>query len=122
MRKGTLDPPSTNRPPINFTSLEELWITIRDTDDLVPRDGYSVHSLLKLVISPCLQRVVVRTRDTSVPETVGWAPLDESLADLVKRCQAYGNLTPLIMVVGAHPQHIRGLFPRVSRLGLLQVF
>lgn len=121
-RKDIPDIPVANRLPINFTSLVELRIMIRDAGDHVSQDGYSVHSLLKLVMSPCLQRVVVRAGDRSVllEASVGWALLDESLANLVERCKAYGNLTPLI-VMEAYPQHVRELFPRISRLGVLEV-
>ena len=113
------DLPVTNRPPINFTNLAKLRIMIRDAGDLVSQDGYNVHSLLNLIISPCLQQVVVRTLNESVPETVGWALLDESLANLVERCRAYENLTPLV-AMERYPKN-RGLLPRIDRLGILEV-
>ena len=113
------DLPVTNRPPINFTNLAKLRIMIHDAGDLVSQDGYNVHSLLNLIISPCLQQVVVRTLNESVPETVGWALLDESLANLVERCRAYENLTPLV-VMERYPK-IRGLLPRIDQLGILEV-
>ena len=118
-RKNIPDLPVTSRPPINFTNLAELHIMIHDAGDLVSQDGCNVHSFLNLIISPCLQRVVVRTLNESAPETVGWALLDESLANLVERCRAYENLTPLV-VMGGYPK-IRGLLPRIDRLGILEV-
>lgn len=110
-------PPTVDRPPINFASLEELHIDVWTVGNLVPREGLGTHSLLKSVISPCLQRVTLRVRDRSDVAPIGWPLLDENLAILVERHKAYGNFT-LRIGMGTDTERVRRFFPRVAQLGV----
>jgi hypothetical protein len=102
-----------NWPPINFTNLEELRLSIWTIPGF-----HSVrdHPLLRSVASPRLQRVIF--------ETGGSAPglnLDEALVDLVERHKAHGKLS--VQISTAEPlEYIRGSLPQLARLGVLEVY
>ena len=100
---------------INFVNLEELRV-------FAPIEGHPprrIHTLIRLVTSPCLRRVVIEVNDVYFRD-IEWYPLDESLVDLVKRHKAYGNLA-LQISTAIDPEVIGGLLPRTARRGVLEV-
>ena len=104
---------------LSFAHLEELRIH-QLTDDPPP---HNLRTLLQLVTSPCLQRVIVEVNEDDVRVTFGryqWGPLDENLVDLVERHKGYGNMTLQISTT-ADPEVVRGFLPRVAQEGVLEV-
>ena len=98
----------------NFANLEEVRICAPNDDPPL-----CLHTLLHMVTSPCLQRVIVEVRETEV-QYIQWPPLDETLVDLVERHGHYGNLVLQISTT-ADPEEVSGLLPRAAQKGVLEV-
>ena len=99
----------------DFANLEELRLRAR-TDDVDPR---STSSLLRSVTSPCLRRVIVEVHEREI-KYIQWPHLDGNLVDLVERHKVYGNPTLQISAT-VDPEEIRGLLPRATQKGVLEV-